>query len=88
MTQSTPSELELARLIVTTLNLEIAAEEIDPEIPLFSGGLELDSIDLLEIALTISKNFGFKLRSDDADNERIFASLRALSAHIEQHRAR
>jgi acyl carrier protein len=88
MTQITTSELELARLIVGTLNLEIAAEDIDPEIPLFSGGLELDSIDLLEIALTISKNYGFKLRSDDADNERIFASLRALSAHIEQHRAR
>jgi len=86
--QTTAVELELARLIVETLNLEINAEEIEPEIPLFSGGLELDSIDLLEIALTISKNFGFKLRSDDADNERIFASLRALSAHIEQHRTK
>lgn len=86
--QTTAVELELARLIVATLNLEISAEEIEPEIPLFSGGLELDSIDLLEIALTISKNFGFKLRSDDADNERIFASLRALSAYIEQHRTK
>ena len=88
MMQTTAVELELARLIVETLNLEISAEEIEPGIPLFSGGLELDSIDLLEIALTISKNFGFKLRSDDADNERIFASLRSLSAHIEQHRTK
>jgi acyl carrier protein len=84
----TAFELELARLIVETLNLEIAAEEMDPDVPLFSGGLELDSIDLLEIALAVSKTFGFKLRSDDADNERIFASLRALSAHIEQHRTK
>ncbi len=88
MMQTTAFELELARLIVETLNLETAPEEIDPDMPMFSGGLELDSIDLLEIALAISKNFGFKLRSDDAGNERIFASLRALSAHIEQHRSK
>ena len=46
----------------------------------------MDSIDALELALAVSKRYGFQMRSDNEDNRRIFASLRALSAHIEQHR--
>ncbi|MGH8217223.1 MAG: phosphopantetheine-binding protein [Steroidobacteraceae bacterium] len=84
----TPAERELARLIVEAVNLEaVKAEEIDPEAPLFGAGLGLDSIDALEIALEISKRYGLQLRSDDEQNQRIFASLRALSQHIEDHRA-
>jgi acyl carrier protein len=86
--QTTAFESELAALIVQALNLEIRPDEIDPEAPLFGDGLGLDSIDMLEIALAVSKKYGFKLRSDDADNERIFASLRALTAHIEKHRTK
>ncbi|HWK44514.1 MAG TPA: phosphopantetheine-binding protein [Stellaceae bacterium] len=81
-------ELELAQLIVTTLNLEIQATEIDPDAPLYGEGLGLDSIDILEIALAISKAYGFKLRSDDADNEKTFSSLRSLNQHIEEHRVK
>ena len=88
MSQTTAFESELAELIVAELNLDIAPESIDPDAPLFGGGLELDSIDILEIALAVSKNYGFKLSADDPDNERIFASLRALTAHIEKHRTR
>ena len=81
-------ERELAQLIVAALNLDIGPDKIDPEAPLFGKGLGLDSIDMLEIALAVSKKYGFQLRSDDADNERIYASLRALAAHIEQHRTK
>ncbi len=88
MSQTTAFELELAQLIVETLNLESAPESIDPDAPLFGGGLDLDSIDILEIALAVSKNHAFKLSSDDPDNKRIFASLRTLTAHIEKHRTR
>ena len=84
----TPEELELARLIVVTLNLEVRAEDIDPNAALYGEGLGLDSIDILEIALAASKSFGVKLRSDDENNRRIFSSLRSLSQHIQQHRAR
>ncbi|TKS55026.1 acyl carrier protein [Luteimonas yindakuii] len=84
----TPAEQELAELLVEALNLEdVAATDIDPEAPLFNAGLGLDSIDALELALAISKRYGFQLRSDNDDNRRIFASLRALSAHIEANRA-
>ena len=88
MSSQTPAERELADLLVDSLNLEdVDPASIDPEAPLFNAGLGLDSIDALELALAISKKYGFQLRSDNDDNRQIFSSLRALSAHIEQHRA-
>lgn len=87
MAEQTAAEHELATLIVACLNLEdLDAAQIEPEAPLFGGELGLDSIDALEIALAVSKHYGFQLRSDNPENRRIFTSLRSLSAHIEQHR--
>lgn len=84
-----PFELEVAQLLIETLNIEdVNAADIDPEAPLFGEGLGLDSIDALELALAISNQYGFQLRSDDAENTRIFASLRALSQHIEKNRTK
>ena len=80
-------ERELADLIVSALNLETSAEEIDPEAPLYGDGLGLDSIDILEIALAVSKRYGVQIRSDDSDNVRIFSSLRSLNEHVQQQRA-
>lgn len=84
-TQST-EEAELARLIVKTLNLDVSAEEIDPEAPLYGEGLGLDSIDMLEIALAVSQQYGVKLRADDKNNTQIFSSLRSLNAFIQRNR--
>ncbi len=82
----TALEAEVATLIVGALQLEVSPGEIDPEAPLFGEGLGLDSIDALEMALAISRQYGFQLRSDDERNGRIFASLRSLAAHIEKNR--
>jgi acyl carrier protein len=79
---------EVAELIISALNLEMAAGEIEPDAPLFGEGLGLDSIDILELALVISKRYGFQLRSDNEDNTRIFASLRALAIHIATQRTK
>lgn len=79
-------EAELARLIVKTLNLEVPAVEIDPQAPLYGEGLGLDSIDMLEIALAVSQEFGVKLRADDKNNVQIFSSLGNLNAYIQRNR--
>jgi acyl carrier protein len=97
-------EFEVAQLIVATLNLELPVAEISPTAPLFDAapggdesndadprggrGLGLDSIDALELALAISQRYGMQLKSDDERNHQIFASLRSLAAHIEQHRTK
>lgn len=87
MATLSPLEAEVAQLIIDALNLEdIEAADIDPVAPLFNEGLGLDSIDALELALAISKAYGFQLRSDDSENATIFSSLRAMTAHIEKNR--
>jgi acyl carrier protein len=84
----TVSEQALAELIVAVVNLEdVKPADIDPEAPLFGDGLGLDSIDALELALEISRRYGVQLRADDEENRRIFASLRALAAHVESQRS-
>jgi acyl carrier protein len=81
-------QLEVATLIVGALNLEVAPGEIVPDEALFYDGLGLDSIDALELALEISQRYGFEMRAEDEENQRIFASLSALAEHIESNRAK
>ncbi|MDB5761932.1 MAG: acyl carrier protein [Herminiimonas sp.] len=77
---------EVAELIVQGLNLDIAADTINPDDPLYGDGLGLDSIDVLEIALLVSKRYGLQLRADSEDNHRIFSSLRSLTEYISAQR--
>lgn len=79
---------EVAELIVRGLNLDVAPTDIEPNAPLYGEGLGLDSIDILEVALTVSKQYGFQLRSDSEDNVRIFSSLTNLTQHIAEHRTK
>ena len=79
---------EIAQHIVAALNLDLPPEAIDPDAPLYGEGLGLDSIDILEIALVLSKHYGLQLRSDDANNHVIFRSLRNLAAYVGEKRTR
>ncbi|MDE2401446.1 MAG: acyl carrier protein [Burkholderiales bacterium] len=81
-------ELELTGLIIQALNLELVASEVDPQAPIYGEGLGLDSIDILEIALVVSKKYGFQLRSDDERNNEIFGSLRSLAQHVAANRTK
>jgi acyl carrier protein len=77
-------ETELKELIVASLFLEdIAPADIESAEPLFEGGgLELDSIDALEIGIAIQKKFGVKIDPDDKDVKEHFRSVRSLAAFI------
>ena len=93
MSQVPPTSLndlmaEVAALIVEALNLEVQPADIQPDDPLYGEGLGLDSIDMLEISLVISKQYGFQLKSDNENNVKIFASLRSLSEHIAGQRTK
>lgn len=77
------SARDLATLVVEGLNLEdVNPDEVDLLAPLFGGGLDLDSLDVLEISLIVQQRYGVKLKADDPNNEAIFASLQSLAAHI------
>jgi len=75
-------QLEIAELMVQALNLDVAAAEIDPDAPLYSSGLGLDSIDILEVALVVSKRYGLQLKSDNESNHQTFSSLRSLAEYV------
>jgi acyl carrier protein len=83
-----PLEREIAELIVSALNLDIAPGDIQLDDPLYGDPLGLDSIDILEIALVLSKQYGVQIKADGEDNFKIFASLSALSSYIREHRAK
>jgi acyl carrier protein len=79
---------ELAVLFVQALNLEVTPDDIDPNAPLYGDGLGLDSIDILEVALIVSKQYGVQLRADAQENQQIFRSLRHLAEYIAAQRTR
>ena len=83
----TELENEIAELIVEAVGLEQPASSIEPDAPLYGDTLGLDSIDILEVALEVSRKYGFQLRSDDERNQQIFESLRSLATHVAQNRS-
>lgn len=82
MDENLSLQREVAALIVDALNLDVAPEDINPDDPLYGDGLGLDSIDILEVALLVSKRYGLQLRANNEDNHRVFQSLRSLTDHI------
>lgn len=86
--EKTAEEQKLAELIVEVLNLEdVSAEDIEPEDNLFDGGLGLDSIDALEIAVAISQNYGVHIKAEDEETKVVFRSLRSLTQFISEQRS-
>lgn len=81
-------EREVAQLMVSALNLEVAPESIEADSDLYGDGLGLDSIDILEIALVVSKKYGIQMKTEGDDNFAIFKSLRSLSAYIAEKRTK
>jgi acyl carrier protein len=91
MPAQTAEEQAMAQLLVQALGLDgVEPAGIAPDAPLFGqgdGSLGLDSIDALEISLAISQKYGVEMKSDDEATRKSFASLRALSACVQQKHA-
>ena len=76
-------EFRIKKVIVDALMLEdVKAEDIETDAPLFVEGLGLDSIDALELALALHKEFGVRTEADDERNREIFHSVASLAAFI------
>lgn len=79
---------EIAELIVTELNLDVPASSIDADAALYGDGLGLDSIDILEVVLVLSKRYGVQIKADGPNNHEVFGSLRKLAEHVGTHRTK
>lgn len=86
-TASQPSIEQVEEMVIRALRLEeVGITRIDPNDTLFGSGLGLDSIDALELALAVSKEYGVTISSDDPNVQQIFASLANLAAYIQTRR--
>lgn len=78
---------EVKDLLVTNLMLQIAPGEIGEETPLFGpGGLELDSVDALQIVVALDKRYGLKISDADAAR-RILATVNSIAAAVAESRS-
>ncbi len=88
VTSTADLQREVAELMIQCLNLEVTVEQIQPDAALYGDGLGIDSIDVLEVALVVSKKYGLQLQADSAESHHIFSSLRSLSDYIAAKRTR
>lgn len=74
---------KIKELIVEQLALDIEPTVITDDQPLFGRGLELDSVDALELAVGIESEFDVSI-SDD--NIGVFSSVNKIADYIEENR--
>lgn len=81
-------ELRLKNLIIDSLMLDdITPDDIADDAPLFVDGLGLDSIDALELAMAIHKEFGVKTSAEDEKNRENFFSINTLADYVRRELA-
>jgi len=74
---------EVKELIVTTVDREdISVDTIDDETLLFDGGLELDSIDALELAVVLQVKYDFRIDPESDDVQKHFRTVSTLTDFI------
>lgn len=77
-----PLVSRLKSLIVATLKLEdVSPEQIADDEPLIGSGLNLDSIDALELVVTLEREFGIKIGSSE-ESRAALASIAHLAEFI------
>lgn len=75
---------EVKALLVDRLALDVDPGMIGDDQPLFGRGLELDSIDTLELAMAIEESYGVTITDDDTES---LLSLNRLVDHVEANRS-
>lgn len=80
---------EVKLILIKELQLEdIKPEDIGIDDALFGDGLGLDSIDALELAITLERKYGVRIKSGDSRNQEILATLGSLTKFIEENRTK
>jgi acyl carrier protein len=78
---------EIKQLIVSELNLKGRdPATIEDDAPLFGAGLGLDSLDALQLAISIEEKLGVRIPEGD-EARAIFASVSAIADHVTKARS-
>ncbi len=77
---------KVKQMIIDSLRIEdMSPAEIDSDAPLFGEGLGLDSIDALQLVVSMEKDFGVVV-PDAATGSKVFVSVRSMADYIAEHR--
>ncbi len=77
---------ELKEKIIETLDLiDITPDDFKEDEPLVGGKLGIDSIDILELAMMIEKEYSIKIDNKEL-GQKVFSTLRTLAEHIHNNR--
>lgn len=77
----------IKRMMVDSLMLKIQPEDIGDDTPLFAPeGLALDSIDALELAVSIEKTFGVATPSSEVARK-AFVSVNTIADYVSEKKA-
>ena len=83
MSDTTERKAAIKRLLVESLLLKTAPEEIPDDQPLFGpGSLGLDSIDALQLVIALEGAYGLKI-ADPGKAKSILASVNTIDAAID-----
>ena len=87
MESTTELKLEIKKLLIENLMLQITAEEIGDEQPLFGpDSVGLDSVDALQLVVALDKTFGLKIQDAEVAKQ-ILKNVHTIAEAVIQHRA-
>jgi len=76
----------IKEMMVENLMLKVSKEEIGDDVPLFGAeGLGLDSIDALELVVSLEKRFGVSVPNSDVAKHAL-ATVNTIADYVEQHK--
>lgn len=77
---------EIKEMMVENLMLKVSKEEIADDLPLFGpGGLGLDSIDALELVVSLEKKFGVSVANSETAKQAL-ASVNTIHDYVVANR--
>ncbi|HXF09876.1 MAG TPA: phosphopantetheine-binding protein [Desulfuromonadaceae bacterium] len=81
---NTDLKLQIKQMLVENLMLQVTAEEIGDDQPLFGpGSLGLDSVDALQLVVALEKNYGVKI-SDPQMAKKTLQTVNNIAETIQQ----
>ena len=87
MDNTAATKQDIKQLMVENLMLQITAEEIGDDLPLFGpGSVGLDSVDALQLVVALDKTYGLKIADPDAARK-ILQNVSAIAAAIQEHQS-
>ena len=87
MNQLAELKVKIKALVVENLMLQIKAEELSDDQPLFGpGSLGLDSVDALQLVVALDKNFGLKI-PDPATAKQVLQNVTTMAEAVAKRQA-